>query len=145
MMTPPQLEIVRDSTVRGESRLSLIWKLSSDSKCPEKSICSSLRMVERLSESNKLLIGSTNSYLSWERKAMDSPNAKQKAIASRIALARAQAGLSQGQVARLMKLHRPSISELEAGRRKVSADELGVMAKLYGVSVSWLACEDTDS
>ena len=76
---------------------------------------------------------------------MDSPNAKQKAIASRIALARAQAGLSQGQVARLMKLHRPSISELEAGRRKVSADELGVMAKLYGVSVSWLACEDTDS
>lgn len=75
---------------------------------------------------------------------MANPNSKQKAIASRIAIARNQAGLSQGQVAKLMNLHRPSISEAEAGRRKVSAEELTTMARLYGVSVSWLACEGTD-
>jgi transcriptional regulator with XRE-family HTH domain len=56
-----------------------------------------------------------------------------------------QAGLSQGQVARLMDMHRPSISEMEAGRRKVAAEELSALAKHYGVSVSWLACEDNDS
>lgn len=44
-----------------------------------------------------------------------------------------------------MEMHRPSISEMEAGRRKVTADELGALAKHYGVSIGWLACEDNDS
>lgn len=59
-------------------------------------------------------------------------------IASRLRLAREQAGLSQGQVAKLMNMHRPSISEIEAGRRKVSADELTEFSRLYDVSVAWL-------
>jgi transcriptional regulator with XRE-family HTH domain len=68
--------------------------------------------------------------------------AKRAVIATRLKAARLQAGLSQGQVARLLKLHRPSISEAEAGRRKVSAEELAELARIYGVSAAWLAGEE---
>jgi transcriptional regulator with XRE-family HTH domain len=64
-----------------------------------------------------------------------------KQIASRLRLAREAAGLSQGQVAKMLNVHRPTISEIEAGRRRVSADELSQFAKIYGVSVSWLTAE----
>jgi transcriptional regulator with XRE-family HTH domain len=60
------------------------------------------------------------------------------AIAARLKAAREQAGLTQGQVARLLALHRPSVSEMEAGRRSVSAEELAALADTYGVSVAWL-------
>lgn|SRR5262245_5528741 len=60
------------------------------------------------------------------------------AIASRLKTAREQAGLTQAQVAKNLGLHRPSVSEMEAGRRSVSAEELATLAKLYGVSVDWL-------
>jgi transcriptional regulator with XRE-family HTH domain len=60
------------------------------------------------------------------------------AIGARLRLAREQAGLSQGQVAAKLNLHRPTVSEIEAGRRRVAADELAMLAKLYKVSVSWL-------
>jgi len=59
-------------------------------------------------------------------------------IAKRLRAAREQCGLSQGQVAEMMRLQRPSISELEAGRRGVSAEELVKLAKIYGVSTAWL-------
>lgn len=59
-------------------------------------------------------------------------------IGARLRLAREQAGLSQGQVAAKLDLHRPTVSEIEAGRRRVAADELAMFAKLYKVSVSWL-------
>ena len=72
---------------------------------------------------------------------MGSSNQSHAQIAERLRVAREQAGLSQGQVARLLHLHRPSVSEMEAGRRKVSAEELTELARIYGVSVSWLACE----
>jgi transcriptional regulator with XRE-family HTH domain len=60
------------------------------------------------------------------------------ALGGRLRLAREMAGLSQGQVAVELGLHRPSVSEMEAGRRKVSADELGRLATLYAVSEAWL-------
>jgi len=66
------------------------------------------------------------------------------ALASRLRAAREQAGLSQGQVARMLKMHRPTISEIEAGRRRVTADELTVFAKTYGVSVAWLTNTSED-
>jgi transcriptional regulator with XRE-family HTH domain len=75
---------------------------------------------------------------------MNENKAKRVAIASRLTIARTQAGLSQGQVAKMLRLHRPAISEAEAGRRRVSAEELAQLAKIYGVSVDWLACYDTD-
>lgn len=63
-------------------------------------------------------------------------------IASRLRIAREAAGLTQGQVARMMKLHRPTISEIEAGRRRVSADELARFAEIYGTSANWLTGEE---
>ena len=59
-------------------------------------------------------------------------------LGERLRLAREQAGLSQGQVARLLDIHRPTVSEIEAGRRRVVADELSQFAKLYDVSMDWL-------
>jgi transcriptional regulator with XRE-family HTH domain len=59
-------------------------------------------------------------------------------LGGRLRIAREQAGLSQGQVAKMMSLHRPSISEIEAGHRKVSANELATFADFYGVDVDWL-------
>jgi len=61
----------------------------------------------------------------------------------RLRAAREQAGLSQGQVAKMLGLHRPSVSEMEAGRRKVSSDELTELAHIYAVSISWLTGEDS--
>jgi transcriptional regulator with XRE-family HTH domain len=63
------------------------------------------------------------------------------AIPARLRAARENAGLSQGQVAKLMGLHRPSISELEAGNRRVSAEELARLAELYDVKVAWVLGE----
>jgi transcriptional regulator with XRE-family HTH domain len=58
--------------------------------------------------------------------------------------AREAAGLSQGQVARKLDLHRPTISEIEAGRRRISADELQKFAELYDVSVDWIVNGSAD-
>lgn len=62
-------------------------------------------------------------------------------IAGRLREAREQAGLTQGQAAKVVGIHRPSISEIEAGRRRVAAEELVRLADVYGVSVAWLTGE----
>lgn len=59
-------------------------------------------------------------------------------IAGKLRTAREAAGLSQGQVAKLLGMHRPTVSEIEAGRRRVSGEELLKFAETYGVSVEWL-------
>jgi transcriptional regulator with XRE-family HTH domain len=66
-------------------------------------------------------------------------------IANRLRTARDAAGLSQGQVAKLLNFHRPTISEIEAGRRKVSGEELTQFASLFGVSVEWLTSASGES
>lgn len=63
-------------------------------------------------------------------------------IAARLRLAREQAGLSQGQVANMLKMHRPTISEIEAGRRRLLAEELEHFSRIYEVSVAWLIGSD---
>lgn len=72
-------------------------------------------------------------------KKSDDLDARRIDIAMRLKLARRMAGLSQGQIARLMGLHRPTVSEAEAGRRRVPAEELAEFARRYGVSVAWLS------
>ncbi|MDX9703249.1 MAG: helix-turn-helix transcriptional regulator [Candidatus Auribacterota bacterium] len=74
----------------------------------------------------------------------DSHNDRKK-IASRLKTAREMVGLSQYQVAKLMGLHRPSISEIEAGRRRVAVDELTKFAEIYSVDIEWLTGTDEDS
>lgn len=74
---------------------------------------------------------------------MDQDNLKKRKelIAVRLKEARRLAGLSQQQVAILLNLHRPAISEIEAGRRKVTAEEIVILAELYQVEPSWLLGE----
>jgi transcriptional regulator with XRE-family HTH domain len=66
-------------------------------------------------------------------------------IAARLRTAREAAGLSQGQVAKLLDFHRPTISEIEAGRRRVSGEELTRFATLYGVGIEWLTSSPGES
>lgn len=65
-------------------------------------------------------------------------------IAYKLKLAREMAGLSQNQVANFLGLKRPAISEIEAGRRKVSAEELAELSRIYSVSINWLVGESEE-
>ena len=76
---------------------------------------------------------------------MSKHSVSRQTIASRLRLAREMAGLTQGQVAINSGWHRPTVSEIEAGRRRVSAEELSDFAELYGVSVSWIVEEEEGS
>jgi transcriptional regulator with XRE-family HTH domain len=69
---------------------------------------------------------------------MRAPSTEGKSVAERLREARLAAGVSQGQVAKLLGYHRPTITEIEADRRKVSAEEIQKFAETYGVSVNWL-------
>jgi len=71
--------------------------------------------------------------------------ARRSLIAERLKEARKLAGLSQGHVAKMLGLHRPSVSEIEAGNRRVSADELARLAGIYDVNVAWLLGEAPDT
>lgn len=67
-----------------------------------------------------------------------------KIIATRLSLARQQAGLSQTQAAKLLNVARPTISEIESGRRKVTAEELVHFSNIYDVDIKWLSGKDTE-
>lgn len=71
----------------------------------------------------------------------DTTSDKTVTIPARLRAAREAAGLSQGQVAKLMNMHRPTISEMEAGNRRISAEELAKLADLYDTKVAWLLGE----
>lgn len=65
-------------------------------------------------------------------------------IGQRLKFARSQSGLSQAQVAVFMDIPRPSISNIESGKRKVTSEEISKFAELYDVSSSWLLTEKTE-
>jgi transcriptional regulator with XRE-family HTH domain len=67
-----------------------------------------------------------------------------KAIAVRFKLAREQSGLTQGQVARRLAWHRPTISAIESGTRSIAAEEIPLFADMYGVSAAWLLCQEAE-
>jgi transcriptional regulator with XRE-family HTH domain len=75
---------------------------------------------------------------------MNDLNAKKVITASRLREARKMAGLTQGQVAKVMGLHRETISTIEAANRSVTAQELVKFAELYEVDVAWLAGEGAE-
>lgn len=76
---------------------------------------------------------------------MSNTNEDRNIIASRIRSAREMAGLSQAQVAKLLGLHRPSVSEMEAGRRRVSAGELSKLSEIYSIDLDWLTGSESKS
>lgn len=65
-------------------------------------------------------------------------------IASRLKEARKLAGLTQGQAAAKMNMHRPTISEIEAGNRNVTMAELTRFAETYDVDLAWLSGTGAD-
>jgi transcriptional regulator with XRE-family HTH domain len=69
-------------------------------------------------------------------------NSEREKIAMRIRDARVMAGLSQAQAAEKLALQRPAISEIESGKRKVSAQEIIQLGELYRVDTSWLLLQD---
>ena len=75
---------------------------------------------------------------------MTGPADKKQLIAARLKEARTLAGLSQGQAAKKMEMHRPTISEIEAGNRNVTAPELSRFAELYDVDLTWLSGAGAD-
>ena len=74
----------------------------------------------------------------------ETQDSKRSVIAARLREARKMAGVSQGHVAKLLDMHRPTISEIEAGNRRVSAEELSKFADIYDVTVSWLLAETAE-
>ena len=69
---------------------------------------------------------------------------KKRLIANRLREARKLAGLTQGQAAKKMQMHRPTVSEIEAGNRNVTATELSRFAEVYDVSLAWLSGDGAD-
>jgi transcriptional regulator with XRE-family HTH domain len=70
---------------------------------------------------------------------------KKAVIAGRIRDSRVAAGLTQTYVAKNLGLHRPSVSEIEAGNRSVTAEELVRLAAMFDVDVAWLGGEGVDT
>lgn len=63
---------------------------------------------------------------------------KMGAINQRIKKARTDLHVSQEYVARYLGVNRTAIVEIESGRRKVSADELGKFSELFQIPVDQL-------
>jgi transcriptional regulator with XRE-family HTH domain len=66
-------------------------------------------------------------------------------IAERLKQARISAGLSQENAAKILDMPRPAISEIESGKRKVSAEEIIKFSKVYKVSTSWLLLKENET
>jgi Zn-dependent peptidase ImmA (M78 family)/transcriptional regulator with XRE-family HTH domain len=65
-----------------------------------------------------------------------------ESIGARIRLAREQSGIRQEDVAARLGIPRPSVSELEAGRRDVSSLELVALGQLFSKPVQWFVAGD---
>lgn len=59
--------------------------------------------------------------------------------------ARIERGLTQADVARALGMHRPTVSEIEAGRRAVSSEELLELSRLFSLPVSRLLPSSPDT
>ena len=70
---------------------------------------------------------------------------KKESIAQRLRKAREMAGSTQSPIAKILGLHRPSISEIEAGRRSVTTDELLIFSETYSVDFNWILKGNRDS
>jgi transcriptional regulator with XRE-family HTH domain len=57
-------------------------------------------------------------------------------LARTLRAGRIERGLTQSEVGRALGLHRPAISEIEAGRRSVTSEELAELSRLFSIPVS---------
>ncbi len=65
-------------------------------------------------------------------------------LRTRITTAREQAGLSQGELERVLEIPAGAVSKIEAGTRDVSSIELSSIAKACGRSLNWFFDEAED-
>jgi Zn-dependent peptidase ImmA (M78 family)/transcriptional regulator with XRE-family HTH domain len=63
-------------------------------------------------------------------------------IGERLRIARTTAGKTQDEVSNQIAVSRPTLVAIERGQRKVRADELEKLSRLYGVSVNRLLAKD---
>lgn len=63
----------------------------------------------------------------------------QAGVADRLKKSRARLGLTHGDVAAALGLHRPAYTRVELGRQSMTAQQLVMAARMLGVSVEWLA------
>lgn len=63
--------------------------------------------------------------------------ADRRMIGDRLRQAREYLGFTQQQIADALGLHRPSISMIEAGERRVAADELKTLSRIYSRPAAW--------
>jgi transcriptional regulator with XRE-family HTH domain len=68
-----------------------------------------------------------------------------RALGERLRESREFLGLSQQDVAELLRLTRPAVTNIETGKRKVSTLELREFARLYRKPYDWLIGESTDA
>lgn len=61
-----------------------------------------------------------------------------KKIGSKIKSLRGKIGLSQGKLANLLKVSRVSISQIESGERKISAEEIANLSKIFNITTDVL-------
>jgi transcriptional regulator with XRE-family HTH domain len=73
------------------------------------------------------------------------PGSNPEDLGRRLKEARESLGLPQAAVAKAVGIPRPSVSELEAGRRRISVTELAAMAHLYRRPISYFVDEPIDS
>ena len=68
--------------------------------------------------------------------------AERRQLGARLKGARESAGLSQEEVARELGVPRPAVSQMEQGKRRVEALELGRLARLYDRTLAHFAEDD---
>lgn len=56
--------------------------------------------------------------------------------------ARISIGMTQDEVAKALGIRRPAIAEIEAGKRKVSSEELVALAELFGYDISYFVTSE---
>jgi transcriptional regulator with XRE-family HTH domain len=61
-----------------------------------------------------------------------------KQLGKRIATLRKEIGLTQVQLAEILKISQQHMAAFEAGRRKVSSSDIPVLAQLFGISTDEL-------
>jgi len=76
---------------------------------------------------------------------MAAAESKPTAVGQRLRMAREQAGLSQAQVAVILKVHRPTVSQIEGGQRAVKPGEIAQLSTLYGVKQAWIVSGESAS
>jgi transcriptional regulator with XRE-family HTH domain len=73
---------------------------------------------------------------------MDSNGPTRQSIGVRVRMARQQAALRQEDIARHLGIPRPSVSEIENGRRELTSVELTRLAALVGKPLAWFVAGD---